>query len=62
MRCYTFTPNKSNVYLLSVEPSNLMFFRTYNTEFDDIITSFTAQSDRLLEKKDKVNLTLLTHK
>ena len=39
-----------------------MFFGTYNTEFDDIITSFTAQSDRLLEKKDKVNLTLLTHK
>ena len=25
---YTFTPNKSYTYLLNVEPSNLMFFKT----------------------------------
>ena len=30
----TFTPNKSYAYLLNVEPSNLMFLRTYNTEFE----------------------------
>ena len=34
---YTFTPNKSYAYLLNVEPSNLVFFKTYNTEFDEII-------------------------
>ena len=28
---YTFTPNKSYGYLLNVEPSNLVFFKTYNT-------------------------------
>ena len=31
---YTFTPNKSYVYLLNFEPSNLVFLKTYNTEFD----------------------------
>ena len=31
---YTFTPNKSYAYLLNVEPSNLVFLETYNTEFD----------------------------
>ena len=28
---YTFTPNKSYSYLLNVEPSNLLFLKTYNT-------------------------------
>ena len=27
---YTFTPDKSYAYLLNVEPSNLMFLKTYN--------------------------------
>ena len=31
---YPFTPNKSYTYLLNVEPSNLVFLKTYNTEFD----------------------------
>ena len=26
---YTFTPNKSDAYLLNVEPSNLVFLRTF---------------------------------
>ena len=29
---YTFIPNKSYVYLLNVEPSNLVILKTYNTE------------------------------
>ena len=29
-------PNKSYAYLLIPEPSNLVFLKTYNTEFDDI--------------------------
>ena len=29
---YTFTPNKSDADLLNVEPSNLVFLKTYNTE------------------------------
>ena len=31
---YTFMPNQSYAYLLYVEPSNLVFLKTYNTEFD----------------------------
>ena len=31
---YTFTPNKSHAYLLNVGPSNLVFLKTYKTEFD----------------------------
>ena len=27
---YTFTPKNSYAYLLNVEPSNLVFFKTYN--------------------------------
>ena len=34
---YTFTPNKSYVYLLNVKPDNLMFLETYNTKSDEII-------------------------
>ena len=30
-----FTPNNSNNYLLNVEPSNLIFLKTYKTEFVD---------------------------
>ena len=31
---YTFNPNKCYAYLLNVEPSNLVFLKTYNNEFD----------------------------
>ena len=40
---YTFTPNKSYAYLLNVESSNLVFLKTCNTEFNDIIIRFTDQ-------------------
>ena len=42
-----------------MEPSNLVYLKTYNTEFDDIIITFTNQNGGPLEIKDKVNLTLL---
>ena len=48
--------------MLIVEPSNLVFLKTYNSEFDEIIITFTDQNDRPLEMKDKVNLTLLINK
>ena len=59
---YTFSPNKSYAYLLNVEPSNLVFFKTYSTGFDEIIITFTDQNGRPLEIEDKVNLTLLINK
>ena len=48
--------------MLNVEPSTLVFVKTYNIEFDKIIITFTDQNGRPLEKLDKVNLTLLINK
>ena len=59
---HTFMPNKSYAYLLNVEPSNLVFLKTCNPQFDEIIITFMDQNGRLLEMEDKVNLTLLINK
>ena len=48
--------------MLNVEASNLVFLLTYNTEFDEIIITFTDQNGRPLEIEDKVNLTELINK
>ena len=55
-------PNKSYAYLLNVEPTNLLFSKTYNTKFDGIIITFTDQNGGPLEIEDKVNLTMLINK
>ena len=59
---YTFTSNKPYAYLLNVQPSNLVFLKTYNTEFDEIITTFTDQNEKALELENTANLTLLINK
>ena len=57
------TKNGENVLYLEVaEVGNLVFLKTYNTEFDEIIIKFTDQNSRPLEIDDKVNLTLLINK
>ena len=58
----TFTPNKSYACLLSVEPINLVFLKTYYIAFHLIIITFTNENGRLLEIEDKVNLALLINK
>ena len=55
-----FTSNKSYSYLTNVEPSNLVFLETYNT--DEIIITFANQYGRPLDIEGKVNLTLLIKK
>ena len=42
---YTFTRNRSYAYLLNIKPSNLLFLRTYNTEFDYVIITLTEMVD-----------------
>ena len=56
---YTFTPNKCYAYLLNNEPSNLVFLKTYNTEFDEIIITSTDQNGKSLEIEDEITLKLL---
>ena len=59
---YTFLQNKSYVYLLNVEPSNLLFLKNYNAESNEIIITVTDQNVRPLEIEGKVNFTLLINK
>ena len=58
---YTFTPNKLYGYLLNVEPSNLVFLKTYNTEFHDITVIFDDQNSGPLEIEDNIYSIVLTH-
>ena len=48
--------------LLNVETNNLMFLKSYDTEFDDIRLTITDQNGRLLEIKNKFDVTFLTNK
>ena len=48
--------------MLHIEPSNLVFLKTYNTEFDEIIITFTDQNARPLKIEHKVNFALLINK
>ena len=55
-------PNKFYAFLLNVEPSNLVFLKTYNTELDKIIITLLDQNSRPVEIKDKVNVRLVINK
>ena len=52
---YTFPPNKSQAYLLNIEPFDLVCLKTYNTDFGDITIIFTDHNGRPLEIEDKVH-------
>ena len=55
---YILMPNKSSSYLLNVEPSHILFLKTNNIKFDEIIITFTDQNGLPLDIEDKVNFTL----
>ena len=42
--------------MLNVETSNLVSLKTYNTELDDIIVTFTDQNGRILKTEDKFGI------
>ena len=44
---------------LNVDPSNLVFLKTYNIEFDDITITFMDQNSRSLEREEQISLPLL---
>ena len=56
---YTFVPNKPFGSLLEVSPTNHIFFKTFNTEFQQVKIWFTDQTSKPSEVEDKVNLTLI---
>ena len=56
---YTFVPNKSFGSLLDISPSNHIFLKTFNSEYDEIIVWFTDQNTKSLEIEDRINLTIV---
>ena len=56
---YTFVPNKPFGSLLEISPTNHIFLKTFNSEFQEIKIWFTDQTSKPLEVEDKINLTLI---
>ena len=55
----TFVPNKSFGSLLEISPTNLVFLKTFNSEFQEVKVWFTDQTSKPLELEDKINITLI---
>ena len=45
-----------------MKPINLVFLKTYNTEFDEIVITFTDPNSKHVEIEGRVNLELLINK
>ena len=56
---YTFVPNKSFGSLLDISPSNHIFLKIFNSEYDEIVVWFTDQNSKPLEIEDRINLTMV---
>ena len=56
---YTFVPNKPFDCLLEIYPTNHIFLKTFNSEYDEIIVWFTDQNSKGLEIEDRINLAMV---
>ena len=56
---YTFVPNKPFGSLLEISPTNHIFLKTFNSEYDEIKIWFTDQNSKPLEMEDRINLTMV---
>ena len=56
---YTFVPSKPFVSLLEISPTNHIFLKTFNLEFQEVKVWFTDQTGKPLEVEDKINLTMI---
>ena len=56
---YTFVPSKSFGSLLKTSPTNHIFLKTFNSEYDEIKVWFTDQNSQQLEIEDRINLTMV---
>ena len=52
---YTFVPNKSFGSLLEISPTNYIFLKTFNSEYNENEVRFTDQNSQPLEIKDRIN-------
>ena len=56
---YTFVPNKPFGSLLDISPTNHIFLKTFNSEYNEIEVWFTDQNSKPLEIEDRINLTMV---
>ena len=56
---YTFVPNSSFGQLLDISPKNVIFLKTFNSEFSYVEVCFTDQNSKPLEIEDNINITLV---
>ena len=56
---YTFVPNKPFGSLLEISPTNHIFLKTFNSEYDKIKVWFSDQNSQPLEIEDRINLTMV---
>ena len=56
---YTFVPNKPLGSLLEISPTNHIFLKTFNSEYDEIKVWFTDQNSKKLEIEDRINLAMV---
>ena len=56
---YTFVPNKVFGSLLEISPTNYVFLKTFNSEFQEIKIWFTYETRKPIEVEDKINVTLI---
>ena len=56
---YTFVPNKSFGSLLEISPTNHIFLKTFDSEYDEIKVWFTDQNSQPLEIEDRIKLTIV---
>ena len=49
---YTFVPKKLFGSLLEISPTNHIFFKTFNSEYDEMTVLFTDQNSKPLEIED----------
>ena len=54
-----FVPNKPFGSLLEISPTNHIFLKTFNSEYDEIKVWFTDQNSKPLEIEDRINLTMV---
>ena len=56
---YTFVSNKPFGSLLEISPTNHIFLKTFNSEYNEIEVWFTDQNSNPLEIEDRINLTMV---
>ena len=55
----TFVPNKTFGSLLEISPTNHVFLKTFDSEFQEVKVWFTDSTSKPLELEDKINITLI---